>query len=210
MGSPYIGLDVDDVLLDYFEGFLPYMASRGHRVERPDQVFDPKLSDALPDLSRDECVAGIKEFAKSPEFAHVPPAEGACEVLKWLRETYPGIKIIAITACGIEPETRRMRTENVERYFEIDDLISLPLGASKLNELRKLPNGSVFVDDMYHHVKSAEESGLCPILFRRGHNLKFDYVRVANDWWHCRDFIVEILDEAKRKDAVCGFLSARD
>jgi len=203
MDARYIGLDVDDVLLDYFEGFLPFMASRGHRVGcKPNEVFDPLMSDALPDLTHEERVAGIKEFSRSPEFAYMPPAPGASEVLTWLRDSYPGIKIIAITACGIEPDTRNRRIDNVTRYFNVDDLITLPLGASKVDEMRKLPKGSVFVDDMFHHVKSAEECGLSPILFRRSHNSKFDYHRVANDWWHCRDWMKEIIERAPdRKSA---------
>lgn len=194
MADRILALDVDDVLLDFFEGFLPFMASQGHRVQcAPHEVRDFDMADALPDLSLEERLAAIPVFSESEAFENIPPAAGAVEVMAGLRAEHPDLKVIAITACGAGPQTRVRRIRNLERHFVLDDIVTLPLGASKEAELRKLPRGTVFVDDMIKHVNTAEACGLLPILFRRGHNSTISYHRVAEDWRACRDIMSELL-----------------
>jgi hypothetical protein len=194
MDAECLALDVDDVLLDFFGGFLPYMTSRGHRVGcAPHEVMDFDMADALPDLAYDDRMSAIGDYNHSDHFASMPPSAGAVEVMASLRLIYPHLRIVAITACGDSAITRSKRVENLNRHFVIDDLVTLPLGASKVQEFRKLPPGTIYVDDMIKHVKAADDCGMSPILFRRGHNSTQGYSRVADDWWHLRDLAAGLL-----------------
>jgi hypothetical protein len=134
----------------------------------------------------------------------MPPSLGAAEVMSWVRATYPSLRVVAITACGAGDMTRARRIDNLERHFRIDEIVTLPLGASKVDEFRKLPKGAIFVDDMIKHVKAADECGLSPILFRRGHNSQHTFDRVADDWWRCRDLISGLIAAPSPRPIVLG------
>jgi hypothetical protein len=188
---PILALDVDMVLLDYLEGFVAWLRSKGYHVTcEAHEIEDWDFGGVLPGVGRDEFIGLINEFATTPEFGRLGTIKGAREAIKAIREEFPDLEIVAITSAGSEPVTEVMRRSNLEMHdFGISSVTVLPLGASKRDNLLALPPGSIFIDDLMKNVKVAEECGLHAVLFRHPYNAKEAHHLCAGDWSETVDLI---------------------
>jgi len=192
-----LGLDADGVLLNYLSGFFAYVRSKGlHVACEPEEVTDWSCSNAFPDWSAEEIYRQIEDFSVQPEFAHIPPIPGAVEAIRGIKEDLGNVEVIAITSAGKSDETIRLRRKNLE-LFPFDDIHVLPLGASKQEHLALLPAGSVFVDDLFKHVQSAEKVGVTGILFRQSYNVADSHPHVIADWRSGRDVVRSLLEPSR-------------
>lgn len=195
MSSPTIILDVDGVLLDYLGGFVPWTVSRGYTpTKRVHEIDDWEIDSWLPGIPHEEARRLIGEFATTEEFGRLPMIPGALEAISNLREAFPHVRIGALTAAGHDPRTAQLRRANLEK-FQLDFLTVLPIGASKKDHLIDIGANGVFIDDLMHHIRTAEEVGLATILFRRSYNAHETHHRIANDWSEAAAMIERILGE---------------
>jgi hypothetical protein len=192
---PVLALDVDGVLLDYVEGLGRFVESRGHALGcHHTEIADWNMSNYLPSMTLDERIATYAAFSETEGFGNLVAYEGAVEAIAEIRETFPGLRILAITSAGTSAETERLRRLNLEP-FGIDDLTVLPLGASKEEHFARLPKGSVVVDDLLKHVKAADDTGNLGVFFRRSYNLADAHPRSVRDWPEAVATICSILEE---------------
>jgi Predicted sugar phosphatases of the HAD superfamily len=201
-GTPILALDVDGVVLDYLGGFVPWLESRGYTpTRRPHEVDAWDLSQ-LVGCSREEMAGLIREFAVTESFGSLSPIPGVVEAIASLRSDFQGLRIVCITSAGSSPITANLRRANLERLgLAVDDVVVLPLQASKRLCLEALPPGSVFVDDLLDHVIEAELVGLSAILFRQPYNAMDSHRLVADGWTETASLIRGLLQAAVRP---CG------
>lgn len=191
-----LGLDADGVLLSYLHGLFGFVRSKGHVVAcEPHEVDDWSCARAFPNKTAAEIGEYIEEFSVQPSFAHIPAIEGAVDAIHGIKQDLPDVKVVAITSAGTSPLTIAMRRTNLQ-IFPFDDIHVLPLGASKEAHLSQLPYGSVFVDDLYKHVMSAERVGLKGVLFRQTYNAMNDHHNVIENWASGRYVITRLLEES--------------
>lgn len=196
-GKVVLGLDADGVLLNYLSGFFAFVRSKGlHVACEPEEVTDWSCSNAFPGWSSEEIYRQIEEFSVQPEFARIPPIEGAIDAIRSIKDDLGNVEVVAITSAGKSDETIRLRRKNLEA-FPFDDIHVLPLGASKQEHLAKLPRGSVFVDDLYKHVQAAESVGVTGILFRQSYNVANSHPHVIADWRSGRELVRNLLAPAR-------------
>lgn len=195
MSRPAIILDVDSVLLEYLATFADWMERRGapakvsHRAET-----DWSLCNMFPDLGPDRIFAEIRALAEHPMYGEMGFVEGAVEAVEALRAAHPGTPVVAVTAAGAHPETAVMRRRNLAS-LPLDEILVLPVGASKAQAFTRFPRGSVVVDDLARHVAEAEAAGHHGVLFTQPYN-RHEPARIrVCGWADARRTVSELIAE---------------
>lgn len=181
---PALLLDADMVLLDYLEHFSRYLREQHalHPAVPCSEEGNYAMTTMYPQLGQSGLIAYIQEMARDRRYyASVPFLPGVKRGLAELSRQLPGVPFICVTACGEEAITRVMRLENLAP-LALDDVITLPLHASKKDVLETFEPGCWFVDDMPHHVADAEELGHYGILFHQPYNTTVPVRRRAREW----------------------------
>lgn len=139
--------DADGVILDLNSAYHRYMKEMHGHVAVVNEPSCYNFSDAYPYLDKPHM--HILDFLESYDyFSSIQAYPEAKTALKALHDL--GAPITVVTSCGQSDETRRGRLDCLDREFGriINDVIILPLGSTKGNELRMLPEG-VFIDDQF-------------------------------------------------------------
>jgi len=178
--------DCDDVLLDWQSGFTNYLHGRGIHPD-PAGPSDWDLSiwiGCSPLFARQL----VEDFNSTRGFAHLEPMPGMKEALWCLHDA--GHDISVLTCCGDSPRRCRDRIGNLYRAFgrfpdkssyymetpwRSEDVVILPLGASKLESLREAKTwrgDPVFIEDRFVYAREGVSLGIETICLRRGHNRK--------------------------------------
>lgn len=159
--------DVDDTILRFSDPFQDWVVARGY-------VPDGKLRERYSierwlNVSRDEAVALIEEFSRSPEMINQPPEECAAEILPFLHRQ--GWKFVAITACGINDAFRTQRIQTLEDTFgfAFDEVHTVGLRASKDDVLRAY-DPAVWVEDNWEHAVNGALIGHKSFIVHRAYN----------------------------------------
>lgn len=202
--APVLALDVDGVILDYLAGLAGHVRDSGLEIAcEGHEMADWMMSDMLPHSTPEERYAFVVSFAVSKRFGELGPVVGAHEGIEELRRRRPDLRIVAITSAGSEAVTDTMRRASLAA-FGIDEVTVLPLGASKLEHLKALPQGSVLVDDLIKNVRVAEQAGQRGILFRAPYN-EADAAETAVRGW---GELVETLDTHFGMEAIRAGVTA--
>ena len=106
-----IGVDLDEVLAEFTEGFLAYHnESEGTGYRKED--FHTYHFEEIIGGSKKEVVGKILEFYKSPEFGGTKPVDGSVEAIRLLRQQH---QLVVVTA---RPISIRQATEQwLLRHF---------------------------------------------------------------------------------------------
>ncbi|MNU29036.1 hypothetical protein D3C71_174830 [compost metagenome] len=184
-----VGFDVDGVILNYFEGFMKWAGGQGVRLGcEPHEVDTYAMHRAFPDLAEWEVMDMLPVFNQQPEFGRLRPYPGALECIAALVNDYPDIELVAITSAGKSDNTRKLRLQNLAD-IPFAEVHVIPLGASKKTYFEMLPEGSLFVDDLAHHARTADEAGLVSVLYRQPYNLDDEHPRAVTGWDELDTFI---------------------
>ena len=152
--------DLDGVYVDWTTGFTKYMASIGHIAKHANPtVFT--MQDIFPQLEKPWL--HIRDYQQSEFYAKVKPYD---------------IEIIAITSCGLEPETVRMRKEFVAAQGVFSDLFMLDMGASKTDVLKKFSNAA-FIDDQEHVALEGVNAGHLSLLKTMPYNIDVKHHKLS-------------------------------
>lgn len=160
--------DLDGVYVDWFSGFVSYMKSIGH-IATAGVPTIYNMTDIFPMLEKPW--EHVKDFQQSQFYAELQPYEDAKKVYKELYDA--GVYIVAITSCGTEGETVRMRREFIDSQGIFTDAILLGLGESKLDTLKLFMEG-VFIDDLPSMVMECAKSRHTVLLKSMPYNLDAD------------------------------------
>lgn len=199
-----LGLDCDGVVLNYGPALLEFGRRKGLRIGCEWHEVDMyHMQMAFPDLSKDDIMALIEEFALDDAFGEISLMAGFREALDALREEFPGLKIVAVTSAGRDERTIELRRSNLAP-LGFNEVHVLPLSASKKEHLARLPAGSVFVDDLKKHVDAAEEVGLQGVLVRQPYNSEDTHVHVMHDWMEGCRIIAGLLRAGSGRPAVAA------
>lgn len=191
-----IGFDIDGVILNYFEGIMDWALKRGERIGcEPHEVTCYSMKEAFPERSENEIMDLVHAFNSSPEFGCLRPYEDALETISSLVSGYPEVKLVAITSAGASEVTRCLRLQNLEA-IPFSEVHVLPIGSSKREFFKLLPEGSLFVDDLPHHAIAADEEGLLSVLYRQPYNVSTDHPRAVSSWQELHQFIRSHLGSA--------------
>lgn len=169
--------DVDDVALKWMEGFRAFITSKGISTNGAYPIqwdMSHWVNGPWKDL--------IREFNTSPAFGKLKPYRDAVDVLTQMKAK--NFRITAITACSSSPEVHERRKQNLEKYFSgiFNDLITVDLGQSKYEILKKLTKG-FWVEDRMENALDGLICGHTCFLMTRPHNLyqqHTDIVRVKS------------------------------
>lgn len=167
---PTIISDVDDVLLNWLDGFRVFCEDR---LEHPISASGPASWDMSGWIgTTPEAVTELIDRFNAGEggfFARLPAFEDAVEALKHLSDE--GYRIHIVTSCSSRPETIAQRTENLHTIFgEIFASIEcLDLGISKAPSLARLPRG-LWIEDNHTNGLAGADLGHRTYMIRRSHN----------------------------------------
>lgn len=189
--TPTLIVDIDGVVLDHVEGMYRWANSLGIKTSCEPAVMDCyTMRPMFGDKHLYEIGLLLRAYSVDEAFASIPEMAGFSTALKDVREQFPDMKLIAISAPGASDATVRLRRKNLEA-FRFDEIHLLEMGASKAELLKAMPKHSIYFDDLAEHVASAELAGIKAVLFRQPHNTLDQVVHEANDWSHARDQIIE-------------------
>lgn len=195
MENIVFAFDVDGVMLDYVLGFRNWLLKNNYFVGcEANEVRNWSLNDLLPKQNSEEIFSLIRQFSLDEDFSKIPEINGAYEGIVTLKKKYPDNKFIAVTSAGNSEITINNRKKNLSK-FELDEVHVVDLGESKFEYLSRLPNGSVFVDDLKKNINVAEEAGLKTIFYRQLYNENDTHQNSAYNWKDVLYFIDRLVAE---------------
>ncbi len=165
-----IVLDCDDVLLDWLGGFRNWASEHlGRKIEG---MPDDWHMETWLGVTEDVCVEMIREHNASEAFGNLKAVPGARKVVnRWARF----YNLHVVTSCSSDPQTVRMRKDNLHREFGdvFDAIHCLDLGQPKDKLLQAFRPGSTWIEDNYKNAMLGAKVGLQPFMRERPHNLQF-------------------------------------
>jgi FMN phosphatase YigB (HAD superfamily) len=183
---PLILTDVDDVLLQWCQGFKTFVESHGFKVLEPHpKVWSMEqwvMRDNGQSIGKEITMQLVRRFNHSHEFGKLKPYRDAQKTLRDLKNK--GYHVVAISSCTDCPEAVQKRKKNIEEYFldMVDLVVCLPLGADKHQVLSEIKNRCIFVDDNPQNVVCAERIGHRGLLMHRPWNASFTEVSRIRSW----------------------------
>ena len=147
--------DVDGVYADWLDGFINYCDDIGHKALH-NKPTDFGMTDIFPTL--DKPWEHIMDYQHTPHYEKLKAYPEAQSIYNRLYDM--GVEIIFISSCGTTNEIINARTAMLEREAngKFSDIITLPLGASKTEVLKKFPRAA-FIDDQFKMALEGAECG---------------------------------------------------
>lgn len=174
-------LDCDGVLLDWESAFRRWAVTK---LRRPLPAFPQSWSLASwLKVPGGEAINMIHEFNHGVHFAGLLPIDGAEIATRVLWEM--GHTLHVVTSCSRNPDVRKMRSYNLDRYFpgRFSSLTCLNLGESKAETLTGF-GPSIWVEDNYHSALHGLEAGHRSFMLRCPHNREWEADSVPEIEWH--------------------------
>lgn len=156
-----IGIDLDDVLLDFNSAFLVFHnAKYGTNAKRED--MKSFFIEEVWEMTHEEAHRRIDEFYKTPEHENAVPIAGAVEAIDILKKDH---ELYLVTA---KPSWLKGNVDAwVAAYFPsafketvFTRMTLLDKSARKKSEICKELGIEAFVDDSMHNAKDIGESGI--------------------------------------------------
>lgn len=163
-----IGIDLDDVLLDFNGAICTYHNERYTPTYSRDSIRSFYLEHTW-DCTREEAYRRILEFYQTPEHREAPPVSGAQEALKKLSKTY-GLLVVTAKPQYLEAMTRhwcQVHFPNVFQEICFTNLFGGKAGhvqRSKGEVCREL-GVDIFIEDAPHHALDTAQSGIPVLLY---------------------------------------------
>ena len=171
--------DCDGVLLDWAYSFDKWMKFHfdlevkdyskydvGERYQTDWDLLDKKSGENMFYLPR--------VFCNSSRIGSLKPLRDSVKYVKKLYEEH-GITLDVITSLSLDPETQRLRKQNLRKVFgdAIDRIVFLDTGADKDDMLEEWRGSDlVWVEDKFEKAKLGIDMGLQSILIE--HDFKID------------------------------------
>ncbi len=166
-----IGIDLDDILLDFNGAFIEYHNSKYGTTLKKENTTTFFLEEIL-DIPREEAMLRLRDFYLSSHHEEAAPIDGAVEALVDLARTN---KLLIISA---SPEEIRIRIESwLKKHFintfesiHFTRKMSTDTHSLKKSEVCQSLGIDVFVDDALHNAENIAECGIPVLLLDRPWN----------------------------------------
>jgi phosphoglycolate phosphatase-like HAD superfamily hydrolase len=179
---PWILLDCDGVLLDWDQGIVNHAHKHMPQLSAKLQFNQQHwfLWDRFG-ISKQESLELIESFHTSEEYEHLAPLPGAQAAIDCLSEQFP---MAVITACGVDPRTRCLRTKNLEQAFGnvFAKIICTATSSDKMRYLAEFPP-SYWVEDRSENAPMGIPFDHACFLVDAAHNQNFSHtcvIRIKN------------------------------
>jgi hypothetical protein len=160
-------IDIDEVCLKWTDGFKVYMDAMCHPEVRGQSRFWD-LTKTYPHLSREELLTCIREFSRTEFYGQLAEVPGALSGVRALKARSSRNRLLAVTACGVHPQTRAARLKQLEP-FPFDEIFMVDLNASKRNIYEVFTPG-VVIDDHIQNINDAIECDHRALMFDQPYN----------------------------------------
>lgn len=185
--------DVDGVLLNYEQGFRPWVLEKYGYKYRPEAATDYRMGPRYG-ISESQVLPLIQEFNET-QAQFLKPWADAVPVVSEIAQEFDA-RFIAITSFGIEPKSVRLRQNLLINLFGdiFDDVICVPLGTSKKETLAKWANSKLYwIEDYPNNAVDGEKLGLTSLLVNHNYNILFpatlNKIKRVGNWKEIKDFI---------------------
>lgn len=162
-----IGIDFDDVLMDFNHGLMSFYNSRNGTTHVREDVKHYRI-ERLWGCEPEEVTNVIVDFYDSPAHLETLPLKGALEAIELLSREH---ELVIVTA---RPEIVREQTEKwiakhfpeaFQRIFYVNkDFSDLTKKANKSDICKEL-GVELFIDDSFHNARDIANSGIKVLLF---------------------------------------------
>ena len=181
-----IGIDFDDVVLDFFPSFLDWYNRRYGVNFKISDVTSYNIWEIGIGRTREETVEFIDEFYESDDYDGIPFVEGARKGLDELVRDDNELLIITSRLIRYKPKTDRIIRNNLDREVGLFYTGDFYGGNSKSKaDVCKEQGVYCYVEDCYKYALSCADRGIRTLLFKKpwnenckGHE---NIIRV-NDW----------------------------
>jgi len=175
--------DVDGCLLFWTKAFIAWVVKyKGiDAFQAAEQVSCYRFSHTFPQLSGAEVWDLMREFNESAHFLNTEEILGASTALATLRQQFPGIRQIVVTACGSHPRTIRMRAQQIED-LGFDEAYIIPLDGDKASLFAKYGAGAIVIEDSPGNVRKALAAGCTPVVMHWPYNAEIEVEHRARCW----------------------------
>jgi FMN phosphatase YigB (HAD superfamily) len=176
MNKPVIITDVDNVLLDWLEGFTRFLEKEKNiDVSHIKQHLGTTAFIDSQDITKIACLETnkllIREYGKSNYLEELNAFQEDAAI--HINELHKEFDFIALTCLSKNKKTINKRKRNLQNVYGnvFKDVICIGFGQSKepdLFKLKQTENVVTFIDDREQHIKESISAGIKPILFSRG------------------------------------------
>ncbi len=191
MNKPTLFIDVDGVLLDWFNPFHAWMKRQGMRRVRTDS-YD--MRDSYPSLATAELRRLVLDFNQSPAFRDLQPDDDARKALWNIHHELPDWPIRYVSSCGSTAKIQEARSAQLTGIPSPMMLTCLRLGASKRPIFQQVAR-AIVVEDSPEQLRVAEELGHFTVCVRQPWNRIVDGTIRIN---HLRDLTPEALRKIEK------------
>ncbi len=182
--KPTIGIDIDDVVVDFTNPFLDFYYQRTGRRVHYDDIHTYKLEVDLA-RPRNEVIGIVREFYQTEEFDNLPFIDGAKEAVNNICETLGGVFLTS------RPYEGREKTIPWAK-LHFPYIGSGVLFSRDFQSDRKIPKSTVclreglttIIEDNRHYSLGCANVGIRTILFNRPWNKGVQHHLIArvNNW----------------------------
>jgi uncharacterized HAD superfamily protein len=163
---PYkiIGIDLDDVLLNFNENFFIYHNDKyGTNHQRKDSI-DYQLENILR-TTKEEAVKRVLDFYESSNHANAKPVNGSVEAIKTLAKDHI-LFIVTSKPEALEKMTLQWLNKHFPKMFRGVYFTNHFHGGEKRNkaDVCKELGIQVFIDDSLEYVKNISSDAAIPVL----------------------------------------------
>jgi hypothetical protein len=176
----YLLLDVDDTILDWFQGFRVFVKHQYDIGVPNDAAWDLTKRLGLP---MHQVADLVSEFnAGRWEFGILPPICDAEITLPKFHKA--GYELIAITSCGTSEITKALRRANMFHAFGdiFQEIHFLDYHDDKGEYLKRYGTDAIWVEDKYQNAKLGVELRIPSFVVRRDHNVAFEHDDDSLGW----------------------------
>lgn len=172
-----IVFDGDSVLLDFFEGFLRYLESKGYCMNHVKHLIGSTKFVPTEEITKNNCKTFNKQimndFASSGLLGELKLFQKDAQAI--LLDLHKEHELAVVTCIGTTPEIISQRNRNlINLYGDIFmDIRCINYGESKkkhLIELNAILPVLAFIDDRTKHLEEAKLAGVQPLLYSCGEN----------------------------------------
>lgn len=173
--------DVDECVLGWADSFTQWLVSNGYNLKTEWNKYDcieDWLNDNVPDWNFDI----IYKFNKDNEFSLLKPTKKSDIFIPLLYQM--GHNFIALSACGSDPETYKLRKKNLDTLFPdiFKDIICVDSGKDKFQYLKML-KGNIWVEDNFQNACYGTELKYETFIIDYHHNKSdHEHMTRVSDW----------------------------
>jgi uncharacterized HAD superfamily protein len=170
-----MGLDCDEVLFEFFRGYLDFLKDKHGKFCRYENTFDYRIWVSFPEITQEEVFRWMGEYFISPEIESISPVKEAVEGIERLAQNYE-LHVITSRPDWTKDITQAMLERHFSRRFEAVHYAKgrdfKEASKSKAEIVKEL--GLIgYVEDCFEYAADCMNEGTRVLLFDKPWNRNF-------------------------------------